>query len=85
VYKSQYKDCLEVSATLNNIIQDMNSDLTTAAEDLKRLNLQIAARQADLVEKEVEIQKIKSEKTPWYRHPIAIGLLGLAAGVWIAK
>lgn len=84
-YKRQYSDCLEVSTTLNNIIQDMNKDLMAAAEDLNRLNLQIAVKQADLVEKEIEIQKIKSKKIPWYRHPITIGIVGFAAGVWVAK
>lgn len=63
----------------------MSREAEEAAAKTKDLNRLIADRNADLTDKEVEIQILKDKKIPWYRHPITAGILGIALGVYIAN
>tara|TARA_R110000782_G_scaffold106840_1_gene195177 strand:- start:581 stop:760 length:180 start_codon:yes stop_codon:yes gene_type:complete len=38
-----------------------------------------------IIANEVEIQRLKSKKTPWYRHPLLYGLIGFATGIYLMK
>jgi len=83
--ESELKACKSIADSLNNIIQDMNKSTQAAAAETDKINMQIAAKNQDLIKKEIEIQVLKDKNTPWWRHPITAAIAGFALGVYIAK
>jgi len=83
--EEELQECKSVANTLNNVIQDISTDLKVAAAESEKINLLISAKNSELIKKEVEIQVLKDKVTPWYRHPAVIGIAAFAFGVYVAK
>lgn len=84
-YKRHYAECLEVANSLNEIIQQQNDSIIAMDQRAEELDYQINKLYDEREETSVEIQQIKSKKTPWYRHPITMLVAGFITGVWVAK
>ena len=84
-YKQYYTDCLDVANSLNDIVQQQNDSLASLAQRLEEFDYHINELYDERERAALEIQKIKSKKIPWWRHPVTIGIAGFAAGVWVAK
>src|SRR4051812_24384367 len=69
-YRQKYADCLEVANSLNDIIQQANDDLHTLQEQTSTTDIVLQDLYAEQERAAVAIQKLKSKKTPWWRHPI---------------
>lgn len=85
IYKRHYNECLEVANSLNEIIQQQNDSIVAMDQRLEEFDYHINELYDERERSAVEIQQIKSKKTPWYRHPITLGILGFITGVWVAK
>jgi len=83
--EAELNDCKATAGKLNDIVQDMNNNLQTAVVETNKLNSEIAAKNQDIIKKEIEIQVLKNKNTPWYRHPITAAIAGFVLGVYIAK
>jgi len=84
-YAQRFNDCVKSADSLNNIIQEQDYNLNLLADNLREYNAKIDSLYNERQRAAVEIQKIKSEKTAWYKHPILWGVLGLIGGILIVK
>lgn len=81
INKRKLRTCLEISNSLNQLIQDQKKEIDEAAKKLSASNSELAKLHDQNSKKAAEIQKLK--KTPWYRHPITYLIAGFAGGVFI--
>lgn len=84
-YKRRFEECYEVSISMGQVIEQNVQDLEHAVTLIDSLNLQIASKHAELVNKEVEIAKIQVKKQQWYKSPWLWLGVGFFGGVLIAK
>lgn len=84
-YAQRFSDCIKSADSLNNIIQEQDYNLNLLADNLREYNNTIDSLYNERQRAAVEIQKIKSSKTEWYKHPILWGVLGLIGGILIVK
>jgi len=83
--KIKLSEALRAAHSLDTLVQSLNTDLQAAVIQTRILNSQIDLKQAELLKKSVEIERLTNKKTPWWRHPITWGVLGFAAGVFITR
>lgn len=84
-YREYYYECLISSNELNKIIHDQDSELKKSLEQIKILNSKTENLNLKIIDAEVERQRLKDKKTPWYRHPVIYGLLGFIGGIYLMK
>ena len=84
-YRDNFKSCLEISNTLNGIIQSQNLDLKNYVAKNKELDSILKVSNKTILEKSVKLESVKNKKIKWYLHPILYASIGIITGVWIAK
>jgi len=83
--QDKLNSCLGIAESLNGIIQQQNDSLQVAGLQVKQLNTELNAKQAELLNNAVKIQALEDKRTPWYRHPLTWSIIGLVSGILIVK
>jgi len=84
-YRDYYHECLQVSNELNQIINNQDKELEKSLKQITVLNSGTEALNLKITASEVEIQRLKNKKIPWYKHPLLYGFLGFAGGIYLIK
>lgn len=84
-FREYYYECLQVSKDLNQIINNQDQELKKSLKQISILNSDTEALNLKITASEVEIQRLKNKKIPWYKHPITYGLLGFIGGIYLMK
>jgi len=84
-YRNYYHECLQVSNELNQIINNQDQELKKSLKQITILNSDTEALNLKITASEVEIQRLKNKKIPWYKHPLLYGFLGFAGGIYLIK
>jgi len=84
-YKQYYLECLQVSNELNQVINNQDQELKNSLKTITDLTASNEELNGKITKTEVDIQKLKNKKIPWYKHPILYLIVGAAGGVYIAK
>lgn len=84
-YRDYYSECLQVSNELNQIINNQDKELKKSLKQITILNSDTDALNLKITASEVEIQRLKNKKIPWYKHPLLYGFLGFAGGIYLIK
>lgn len=84
-FREYYYECLQVSNDLNQIINNQDQELKKSLKQISILNSDAEALNLKITASEVEIQRLKNKKIPWYKHPITYGLLGFIGGIYLMK
>ena len=84
-YKEYYIECLQFSNELNQIIYDQDQELQKSLKQIIVLNSDNESLNKKITASEVEIQRLKNKKIPWYKHPILYGILGFVTGIYLMK
>lgn len=84
-YKEYYYECLQWSNELNQLINDQDKELKKSLKQITILNSDTEALNLKITASDVEIQRLKNKKTPWYEHPVLYGILGFAGGIYLMK
>lgn len=85
VYRNYYDECLQASKELNQIIISQDLQLQKSVQKITDLNLNNEKLNGKITDSEVEIQRLKNKKIPWYKHPILYLLLGFSGGIYLMK
>lgn len=84
-YRGYYFECLQFSNELNQVINNQDQELQKSLKQITVLNSGTEALNLKITASEVEIQRLKNKKIPWYKHPILYGLLGFIGGIYLIK
>lgn len=84
-YSEYYYECLQVSNELNQVINNQDQELKKSLKQITILNSDTDELNLKITASEVEIQRLKNKKTPWYRHPLLYGFLGFVGGIYLIK
>lgn len=84
-YKKYYYECLQSSNELNQIINNQDQELKKSLKNILYLNAKNDSLNKKIIEAEVNVQKIKNKKIPWYKHPITYGIIGFISGIYLMK
>jgi len=84
-YKKYYYECLQGSNELNQIINEQDLKLQKSVKNIYNLNAKTDSLNKKIIETEVNIQKLKNKKIPFWKHPILYGLLGFVSGIYLMK
>lgn len=84
-YRENFNGCLEISKTLNEIIQKQNQDLKKYTSEIEGLDEQLKASNEDKLKYSVQLESIKNKTVPWYKNPWYYLIAGFAGGVFLAK
>lgn len=84
-YKEYYYECLQISNQLNQVINNQDQELKKSLKQITILNSDTEALNLKITASEVEIQRLKNKKTPWYKHPLLYGFIGFVGGVYLIK
>lgn len=84
-YRNYYLECLQGSNELNQIINDQDKELQKRLKSITILNSDNELLNKKITASEVEIQRLKNKKIPFWKHPILYGLLGFVGGVYLMK
>ena len=84
-YREYYNECLQVSNEMNQIINNQDQELKKSLKQITILNSDTEALNLKITASEVEIQRLKNKKTPWYKHPLLYGFLGFVGGIYLIK
>lgn len=84
-YKKQLKDCSKSLIEMHEIVKHSDSTLQKSLKELVKLNDLNEKLNNQITNAEIEKQRLKSKKTPWYRHPITYAIIGFAGGVYLMK
>lgn len=84
-YKNYYLECLQVSNELNQVINNQDQELKKTLKTIIELTASNEELNGKITKNEVDIQKLKNKKIPWYKHPILYFFIGTAGGIYIAK
>ena len=84
-YRDYYHECLQVSNELNQIINSQDQELKKSLKQITILNSDTELLNLKITASEVEIQRLKNKKTPWYKNSLLYGFLGFLGGTWLIK
>jgi len=84
-YKKYYYECLQGSNELNQIINYQDIKLKKSVKNIYDLNTKTDSLNKKIIETEINIQKLKNKKIPFWKHPILYGLLGFVSGIYLMK
>jgi len=84
-YKKYYYECLQGSNELKEIINQQDVKLQKSVKNIYDLNIKTDSLNRKIIETEVNIQKLKNKKIPFWKHPILYGLLGFVSGIYLMK
>ncbi len=84
-YRDNFSGCIEVSKTLNEIIQKQNQELKIYVSEIEGLDNQLKASNEEKLKYSVELESVKNKTVPWYKNPWYYLIIGVTGGMFLAK
>lgn len=85
ILRSRLNKAVEVSKSLNDIVQKQNNDLQKSISNVLDLNSKLEDNTKKRIEAEGKLKDAENKITPWYKNPFLYLGIGFIGGIYVTK